>query len=416
MQVRIHRGAKEIGGSCIEVTASGKRIVLDVGRPLDAEFGETLPLPNVPGLAQGGDPSLLALLISHGHQDHWGLFGQIHESVPVYVGEGAAAILKAAEFFSPAGVDLRPTGHLEHREPFELGPFRITPFLNDHNGFDAYSMLIEADGRKLFYSGDFQGHGRKKDIFSQMLRKPPRDVDVMLMEGTNVRTETEIGQNTTEDDVEEELVEVFDKTSGMVLVSYSAQSIDRMVTIYRACKRAGRTFVVDLYTATMGVATGRDAIPKPGFPNLEVFVPKTQQVKVAKAKEFERVNSLDKKHRIFPEAFAPRSGELTMTFRMSYAWQLEEARCLDQASAVWSMWPGYLERPGERRYQEFLRKNAIPHHVIHASGHAYLSDLKKFADTINPKRLVPIHSFAPGRFQEHFENVEPRADGEWWEV
>ena len=36
MRIRIHRGTKEIGGTCIEVEAQGKRIALDVGLPLDA--------------------------------------------------------------------------------------------------------------------------------------------------------------------------------------------------------------------------------------------------------------------------------------------------------------------------------------------------------------------------------------------
>jgi ribonuclease J len=36
MRVRIHRGAQEVGGNCIEVESAGARIVLDVGRPLDA--------------------------------------------------------------------------------------------------------------------------------------------------------------------------------------------------------------------------------------------------------------------------------------------------------------------------------------------------------------------------------------------
>ena len=38
MRVRIHRGARQIGGSAIEVEASGKRLLLDCGLPLDAEI------------------------------------------------------------------------------------------------------------------------------------------------------------------------------------------------------------------------------------------------------------------------------------------------------------------------------------------------------------------------------------------
>ena len=36
MRVRIHRGTQVIGGTCIEIEAQGKRVVLDVGLPLDA--------------------------------------------------------------------------------------------------------------------------------------------------------------------------------------------------------------------------------------------------------------------------------------------------------------------------------------------------------------------------------------------
>jgi len=71
MRVCIRRGAKEIGGSCVEVEASGRRIVLDVGLPLGAEDEEVL-LPSVRGFREP-DKTLLAVAISHPHQDHYGL-------------------------------------------------------------------------------------------------------------------------------------------------------------------------------------------------------------------------------------------------------------------------------------------------------------------------------------------------------
>jgi ribonuclease J len=30
--------------------------------------------------------------------------------------------------------------------------------------------------------------------------------------------------------------------------------------------------------------------------------------------------------------------------------------------------------------------------------------------------LVPVHTFAPHSFPEHFEAVALKQDGEWWEV
>ncbi|MCX5684860.1 MAG: hypothetical protein NT049_14420, partial [Planctomycetota bacterium] len=54
MRVCIHRGTHEIGGTCVEIEAQGKRIVLDVGLPLDADAADA-PLPKVAGFAEA-DP------------------------------------------------------------------------------------------------------------------------------------------------------------------------------------------------------------------------------------------------------------------------------------------------------------------------------------------------------------------------
>lgn len=50
MNVRIHRGAHQVGGSCIEVEAGGRRIVLDVGMPMGENPKGSELLPDVPGL------------------------------------------------------------------------------------------------------------------------------------------------------------------------------------------------------------------------------------------------------------------------------------------------------------------------------------------------------------------------------
>ena len=95
MKVRIHRGTREIGGTCIEVEAQGKRIALDVGLPLDApedaaDGAHEQLLPAVRGFREPDD-SLLGVVISHPHMDHYGLARYLAPSVPVYIGEAAPA-------------------------------------------------------------------------------------------------------------------------------------------------------------------------------------------------------------------------------------------------------------------------------------------------------------------------------------
>ncbi len=53
MRVRIHRGAREIGGSCIELAHDGARLLLDLGLPLDGDPGDQTCYPDIDGLAGG---------------------------------------------------------------------------------------------------------------------------------------------------------------------------------------------------------------------------------------------------------------------------------------------------------------------------------------------------------------------------
>ena len=56
MRVCIHRGSKQIGGSCVEVESCGQRLLIDFGLPLDAEENSRQYLPKIAGL-DGSDPS-----------------------------------------------------------------------------------------------------------------------------------------------------------------------------------------------------------------------------------------------------------------------------------------------------------------------------------------------------------------------
>lgn len=417
MRVCIHRGSAEIGGSCVELEQDGRRLVLDLGLPLDADLRGDLPLPPVPGLA-AGDPSLEGVLISHAHPDHYGLAPRLHPSVPLYLGEATQRILSEAAFFSPAGAELRAAGYLRDREPLRLGPFTVTPFLMDHSAFDAYALLVEAGGRRLLYSGDLRAHGRKSALFERLIAEPPPDVDVLLLEGTNLRAEDQRGGRAalSERELEARCVELFTRTSGMVLAAYSAQNIDRLVTLHRAARRSGRSLVLDLYATAIAKATGRPAtIPQGDWDSTHVFVPQSQRVRVKQAGEFERVNDI-RTRRLYPEDLAPRASQLVMTIRGSMTGDLERANCLAGAHTVWSMWPGYLDQPSGVKLRAWLDGHGIPLTVLHSSGHATVSDLQRFADAVGARSVVPIHTHNADRYPAYFENVVPRADGEWWQV
>jgi ribonuclease J len=413
MRVCIHRGTQEVGGTCIEIESAGKRIVLDVGLPLEAEDSE-VSLPQVKGFREQ-EPALLAVVLSHPHQDHYGLAKYLLPDTPMIIGAAAERILQAASLFTPSGVAFQRVRHLEHRIPLSVGPFTLTPFLNDHSAYDAYSLLIEAGGRRLFYSGDLRGHGRKARIFQQFLKSPPADIDVLLMEGTTIGRLSAAKRFPTERELEACFLEQIQAAHGLVLAWTSAQNIDRLVTLYKACKKSRRQLVIDMYTAEILRVTGNPKLPQAPWEGIKVFLPSSQKRQIMNAKIFTLAERY-KAARIYPEQLAEQASQSVMLFRPSMSRDLEKAGCLKGARVIYSLWPGYLQRKEQHPFLEWLDSHHIPLAHCHTSGHASLSDLQTYARAINPKMLVPIHSFETRRFTEFFDRVEQKEDGKWWEV
>ncbi|MDY0062568.1 MAG: MBL fold metallo-hydrolase [Myxococcota bacterium] len=392
-------------------------MLLDLGRPLDAGPGARVPLPPVDGL-DGRSDSLLGILLSHPHCDHWGLVPEVPQAAPIYMGAAASQILREAAFFGAGPFEVRPAGFLSDRTPFDLGPFRITPYAVDHSAFDAYALLVEADGQRLFYTGDFRGHGRKAALFARLLREPPDSVDTLLMEGTRVlKAGQDLGALATEVDVERDLQAFLEEQPGPVLVAMSAQNIDRLVSVFRACRSTDRTLVVDLYAAAVARATGRATIPQPGFAGYRVWVPQRQRVLVKEAEEFERVRLGGA--RIFPEELTLIRDRSVFLFRPGLAAELARAGVVEHARLVWSLWPGYLRPPHDARIRPFLDQHCIAPVVLHCSGHATVADLRRLVGALRPRRVVPIHTLGRDRYPDLFADVtqvDLHDDGDWWEV
>jgi ribonuclease J len=412
MRACIHRGTKEIGGICVEIESQGRRVVLDVGQPLDLADPDQMPLHPVRGFDRP-DSSLLGVIISHSHQDHYGLAYRLPEDTLFLMGQAAERILRAAAVFVPARTRFKNVLHLEDRKPIALSPFTITPFLVDHSAYDAYSVLVEADGAALFYSGDLRAHGRKAALFHKLLRVPPERVDVFLMEGTTIgRQDTKYP---TEKDLEARFGELFRMTQGMPLVWCSGQNIDRIVTIFRACRKAGRQLIIDMYTAHVLRATGNDSLPQAGWEGIRVFLPRSQKLQIMRRQEFELAKSYQP-WRIYPEELAGAAPQSVMLFRPSMIHDLEEAECIAGALMICSIWSGYLKEESAQPMLQWLESRGLPLEKCHTSGHASVSDLEKLRNAFPKAPVVPIHTQCPDRFAEVFGNVQQRVDGEWWEV
>jgi ribonuclease J len=409
MKVRIHRGTKQIGGTCVEIAAQGDRIALDFGLPLDGNPDDASLVPEIVG------DDLRAIVISHPHIDHYGLLHHLTADTPIAIGDAARRIVRAAAPFTKQPLPPLDGPALAHGKTIEIGAFRITPYLVDHSAYDAYSLLIEANGKRLFYSGDFRAHGRKATLYERFVSNPPKDLDALLMEGSSLSRLDEGDAFPTEDELEAEIVAQFKAAPGMVMFHTSAQNIDRIVTLYRACKRTGRPLVIDLYAAAILAATENPNLPQSNWEGVHLYLPRVQAIQVKKNEWFDLL-ARHSANRIYPEQLKKIASNAVVLFRPLLMNDLEATGELDNARFIYSQWSGYLELGSYAAMEAWLKQHGIGITQIHTSGHASPKDLKRFAEALAPRALIPIHSFATEKYGDLFPNVVYRDDGEWWDV
>ena len=129
---------------------------------------------------------------------------------------------------------------------------------------------------------------------------------MLLLEGSSLGRLNDDQQFPTEADIETQLVQAFSTTEGLALVHTSAQNIDRVVSIMRACKRTGRRLIIDLYTAAILEATGNRNIPQSNWPDVALFIPQAQRVQIKQNAWFDLLKH-HSANRIFIENLAGSS-------------------------------------------------------------------------------------------------------------
>ena len=406
VRLTVHRATNQIGGNCIEIATGDNRIVLDVGRPLDAPNEATGLLPATLDLKAPMD----GIFISHPHQDHYGLLEETPRDWPVFCGEATKRLIQLTSgiFGKRIDRDFRPW---KSGAPFEVGPFRITPHLTDHSAFDAHMLLIEVEGKRILYSGDFRTHGRKSALVERFIAAPPSDIDVLLMEGTNLGSDKSC---VTESDVESDFEALFRQTKGRVFVSWSAQNVDRTITLYQACLKAGRILVVDLYTAEVLEMLGEfGKLPRPDWAGVKIVVTS------AMARMYRRKGNDAFVERMVPFGISAKKLSAThekwvvmvrSSLMRDYARSGVEPNAADAWS--WSMWRGYLKNDDGRLVQKWFDDGGSRAAHLHTSGHASPVDLRVFANSMQPRWLVPIHGVAWDTEAGGFPRIRRLTDGE----
>lgn len=425
MKIIVHRGTKQIGGSCVEVQSGDDRILLDFGMPLaldeDGQIvaGQSVEallasgvLPNVEGVYSGSNPQIRAVVMSHVHQDHMGLAQYVHPTVPVYATDGTWALYDALQPFIPRAGEITSREILPKQKPVCFGSLSVTAIPVDHSAPDAVALLVEGDRKRVLYSGDLRAHGRKSYLYDSLIRQMAGTLDVMLLEGTTIgRPDAAFA---TEESLETDLLALLAQQKHFALIFCSAQNLDRLVTIYRSVKRAHKLMVIDLYTAfTLNkLQCISTHLPQWHWPEVRVVPWGYQQRRLADAGYTSFVEETKKhwigwgrmkaqKHNV---AFLMRSNRKVADLERELG---EEVR---DVQVIWSMWDGYWVQ--DQYIRPLCEKYGIERVSLHTSGHASWQDLQILVEGLQPKTIIPIHTEHAEQFTHQFTNVNLLLDGE----
>jgi len=442
MELTIHRGANEIGGSCVEVAAGNTRIILDFGMPLGNGLGgdfaesaiegqsikkliEKKILYPIKGLYKGETPQIKAILISHSHKDHYGFLKYAHPDIPIYMSAGAQKLVSILNVF------VRKAGRLQlpeavktvcDRTSFDVGDLSIMPYLVDHSAFDAMSFHVieKTSGENVFYTGDFRAAGWKEKLFDRFVANPPQGVDSLIMEGTMI--EREAGKYPTEQDVLDRMIDILRETNNKITFACcSSQNIDRIVTFYKAVRKTKSLLVIDPYTACVlnTIKSPRNRIPQMDWDSVRVFIANYYgkgDVYVNKINDSELKGLLPDigRVKIKPLDFSGLEKKALVLMRGSMLPAIEKIPGIKDSRIVYSQWQGYLKKDSDdaRRFKDFVGRHNMRLEYVHTSGHATVDKLKEFAAALKPNRIIPIHTEHAERFKEFFRPVKILKDGE----
>ena len=399
MNICIYRGTNEIGGNCVELSTPNTRILMDVGTPLSS-MEEKLELSNYkipcPGLYTDEAPTVDAIFISHNHPDHFGLLPLINPKIPVYMSKTLHDLLIKINPLLPGDFNV---SHLDIREiapdeNVQVGDLVVTARPVDHAPA-ATAYEITDGNKRVVYTGDIRFHSNQR-WKSWALADKAKNPDYLIIEGTRLSRAEAHEKYPTEESVRNAITDVLRDSHKLAWISLSSQNLDRLVSVIKACRATGRTFVIDPYTAaTLDVFHDSFAT----VPNADELSCIRVYYGTNQAMANKMINNdlfyLHKNKKISKEEIKANPEKFIIRYNYRLAdWLIENS--VTDYDFVYSMWHGYLTR------QHTWDKHKDHLIEIHTSGHADISDLQEFVKRINPDHIIPIHTECKNDFEKVF--------------
>lgn len=400
MEIIIHRGIDQIGGSITEIATNNSRILIDLGQNLPN--GEGVVNDDFANLEAIGEitENVDAIFYTHYHGDHLGLFHLVPDSISQHIGTVAKkvalckhqrlAFIKGREELSKIEIaKLESMQSFEAKQSIKVGDIQITPYLVSHSAYDAFMFLIEANGIRILHTGDFRGHGYLSKGLLPTIEKlilRTGKIDYLITEGTMLSRLNEKVRH--ENELKREVVELM-KQYKNVFVLCSSTDMERLATFHSANKEmTNRPFVCDDFQKSV----------------LEIF--SKSAGKISSLFDFEKPYVFEKGNSKLIKWIQDKGSCMLVRPTEKFNDYIDHLQPLlekENSILIYSMWKEYINPESKhcnKRYLNFVEQ--FPRlRKIHTSGHASADCLADVCNLVNPtKGIIPIHSEKSADYQK----------------
>lgn len=376
MNIIIHRGTHQIGGSVIEISTASTRIVLDFGNELSLDEKYTSINLDINGVTKG-IPDCDGIVISHYHMDHLGQLTSALPEIPLYMGELSKEIAIISAEYQDKVLYLRLLGAntFHGGEAFTIGNIHIRPLVIDHSAADSYMFVIEAEGKRVLYTGDFRMHGLRHHILEKLVNTYIGEVDVLITEGTSLSRDADecISEAAVLEDISSYI-----QDGKYVFVMCSSTNIDRIMGIWQNMP-TDKVLICDAYQKKI-----LDTVINNVYYESSLYRRHDSPLVLNKGP--------------YPKYYMDY-GFVSLVRGTEYFISHIKEFPKDDVRIIYSMWTGYIE-------ENLLLKNLLntyPFYICHASGHVSKDDLVQLIELVDPDIVIPVHTDIP----EKLERIVP---------
>lgn len=373
MNIIIHRGTHQIGGSAIEISTATTRIMLDFGNELSLDEKYTPINLDIDGVTKG-IADCDGIIISHYHMDHLGQLTSVLPEIPFYMGELSKEVAMIAAEYQDKNLYLRLLGANTFRggEAFTIGNIHIRPLVIDHSAADSYMFVIEAEGKRVLYTGDFRMHGLRHHVLDKLVNTYIGEVDVLITEGTSLSRDADdcISEATVLDDISSYI-----QDGKYVFIMSSSTNIDRIMGIWQNMP-TDKVLICDAYQKRI-----LDTVINNVYYKSSLYRRQDRPLVLDKGK--------------YPKYYMDNGFVCLVRATENHISHIKEFP-KDDVRIIYSMWTGYIE-------ENLVLKNLLdtyPSYICHASGHVSKDDLIKFIELVNPDAIIPVHTDNPERLEK----------------